>query len=97
GDAALADALTEWCLARLAYFKAPGWILFLDTLPTTGTQKVQKTRIFPAGERPDRLRAPAPHVGVGPLGREGARVVAARLDVGRGRLARAARDHGGRS
>jgi crotonobetaine/carnitine-CoA ligase len=52
GDAALADALTEWCLARLAYFKAPGWILFLDTLPTTGTQKVQKTRIFPAGEDP---------------------------------------------
>ena len=52
GDAALADALFEQCNARLAYFKAPGWVLFLDKLPTTGTQKVQKTQIFAAGEDP---------------------------------------------
>lgn len=50
----LAETLTDWCLDRLAYFKAPGWVLFLDALPTTGTQKVQKTRIFPAGEDPRR-------------------------------------------
>jgi crotonobetaine/carnitine-CoA ligase len=49
---ALAEALFEHCNARLAYFKAPGWMLFLDRLPTTGTQKVQKTEIFPAGEDP---------------------------------------------
>ena len=48
----LAEALFEHCNARLAYFKAPGWVLFLDRLPTTGTQKVQKTQIFAAGEDP---------------------------------------------
>jgi crotonobetaine/carnitine-CoA ligase len=50
--AALAEELVEWCLARLAYFKAPGFILFVAALPTTGTQKVQKARIFPTGEDP---------------------------------------------
>jgi len=53
-DAALADRIFEWCLERLAYFKAPGWILFVPALPTTGTQKVQKTQIFPRGEDPRR-------------------------------------------
>jgi acyl-CoA synthetase (AMP-forming)/AMP-acid ligase II len=53
-DRALADTLTDWCLARLAYFKAPGWMLFLDSLPTTGTQKVQKTQIFAKGDDPRR-------------------------------------------
>jgi len=53
-DAALAGSLFEWCMERLAYFKAPGWILFLDALPTTGTQKVQKTQIFPRDEDPRR-------------------------------------------
>ncbi|HZP36728.1 MAG TPA: AMP-binding protein [Methylomirabilota bacterium] len=49
---ALAERLADHCLERLAYFKAPGWVLFLDALPTTGTQKVQKTQIFPRGEDP---------------------------------------------
>jgi crotonobetaine/carnitine-CoA ligase len=52
--AALAEALFEHCNARLAYFKAPAWVLFLDRLPTTGTQKVQKTQILAAGEDPRR-------------------------------------------
>ena len=51
-DPALAERLFEWCLAKLAYFKAPGWILFVASLPTTGTQKVQKAQIFPRGEDP---------------------------------------------
>jgi len=51
-DVTLAETLFEQCNARLAYFKAPGWFLFLDKLPTTGTQKVQKTQIFKAGEDP---------------------------------------------
>jgi crotonobetaine/carnitine-CoA ligase len=51
-DAALAARVFDWCMERLAYFKAPGWVLFVDALPTTGTQKVQKTRIFPRGEDP---------------------------------------------
>jgi crotonobetaine/carnitine-CoA ligase len=49
---ALAERLADHCLERLAYFKAPGWVLFVDRLPTTGTQKVQKTQIFPKGEDP---------------------------------------------
>ena len=49
---ALAEGLFEWCVQRLAYFKAPGWLLFVPSLPTTGTQKVQKTQIFPRGEDP---------------------------------------------
>jgi len=53
-DAALAGRLSEFCLERLAYFKAPGWVLFVESLPTTGTQKVQKTQIFPRGEDPRR-------------------------------------------
>jgi acyl-CoA synthetase (AMP-forming)/AMP-acid ligase II len=56
GDVELAHRLMDWCLDKLAYFKAPGWVLFLDALPTTGTQKVQKTQIFPPGEDP-RARA----------------------------------------
>jgi acyl-CoA synthetase (AMP-forming)/AMP-acid ligase II len=55
-DRALAEALGEWCRARLAYFKAPGWVLFVPSLPTTGTQKVQKTQIFPRGEDPRAVR-----------------------------------------
>jgi crotonobetaine/carnitine-CoA ligase len=51
---ALAAKIMDRCLARLAYFKAPGWILFVESLPTTGTQKVQKTQIFPPGEDPRR-------------------------------------------
>jgi crotonobetaine/carnitine-CoA ligase len=51
-DAALAGRLADFCLERLAYFKAPGWVLFVESLPTTGTQKVQKAQIFPRGEDP---------------------------------------------
>ena len=46
-DRAMAEALFAHCNARLAYFKAPGWIWFADALPTTGTQKIQKHVIFP--------------------------------------------------
>jgi crotonobetaine/carnitine-CoA ligase len=31
---------------RLAYYKTPGYILFMDDLPVTGTQKVVKHKIF---------------------------------------------------
>jgi crotonobetaine/carnitine-CoA ligase len=53
-DALLAERLFEWCMERVAYFKAPGWMLFLPALPTTGTQKIQKTQIFPRGADPRR-------------------------------------------
>jgi crotonobetaine/carnitine-CoA ligase len=50
--APLAEDLFDWCRQRLAYFKAPGFVLFVASLPTTGTQKVQKAQIFPRGEDP---------------------------------------------
>jgi crotonobetaine/carnitine-CoA ligase len=50
----LGEQLQSWCLSRLAYFKAPGWVLFVEYLPTTGTQKVQKAQILPQGEDPRR-------------------------------------------
>jgi len=53
-DRALAERLCDFCLERLAYFKAPGWVLFVESLPTTGTQKVQKTQLFARGEDPRR-------------------------------------------
>ncbi len=38
----LAHALTQHCLQELAYFKAPGWVAFVPSLPLTLTQKVQR-------------------------------------------------------
>jgi len=43
---ALADALARFALDKLAYFKAPGWVAFLDNLPTTYSQKLRKGEIF---------------------------------------------------
>ena len=42
----LARELFDFTFDRLAYFKPPGWMLFLGQLPTTGTQKIQKAQIF---------------------------------------------------
>ena len=38
-------SIQDWCLERLSYFKAPGHVAFLDTLPTTATNKVQKAKL----------------------------------------------------
>ncbi|MDO8704406.1 MAG: AMP-binding protein [Sulfuricaulis sp.] len=54
-DAALAQRLFDLCMEKLAYYKAPGWLLFLDSLPLTQTQKVQKGKIFPEGQDPRSL------------------------------------------
>ena len=48
----LARELFDWCYERLAYFKAPAWILFMDTLPLGTSAKVQKIHIFPTGADP---------------------------------------------
>lgn len=37
-----AEDIFDWCFERLAYYKAPGYIAFVDQLPTTSTQKVKK-------------------------------------------------------
>ena len=48
----LAETLFAFCLENLAYYKAPGWLLFMAELPTTGTQKIQKHRLFEPGTDP---------------------------------------------
>jgi acyl-CoA synthetase (AMP-forming)/AMP-acid ligase II len=45
-SAATARAIFDWCFDALAYFKAPGWIAFVDALPTTATQKVRKAELI---------------------------------------------------
>ncbi|HXU40883.1 MAG TPA: AMP-binding protein [Burkholderiales bacterium] len=44
-DRATAISMQDWCLERLAYFKAPGIIAFIDELPVTSTNKVQKAKL----------------------------------------------------
>lgn len=41
----LATDITQWCLSELAYYKAPGYIAFVDSLPLTATQKVQRATL----------------------------------------------------
>lgn len=45
-DDGLAQELFDWSFARLAYYKAPGWIRFMADIPVTGTQKIQKHSLF---------------------------------------------------
>jgi len=40
-----AEAIVGWCLTRLAYFKAPGWIAFVDRVPITATLKIQRAEL----------------------------------------------------
>lgn len=40
-EAAAAD-IVQWCLSRLAYYKAPGYVGFVQALPLTTSQKVQR-------------------------------------------------------
>ncbi len=39
---ARARDIASWCLQRMAYYKVPGYIAFVDGLPLTGTQKIQR-------------------------------------------------------
>lgn len=45
-DEATARDLVAYCLRELAYYKAPGWVLFRSDLPTTPTNKIQKNLLF---------------------------------------------------
>ena len=45
-DAArLAYSIVEFCLERLAYYKAPGYVAFCEDLPVTATQKIQRQQL----------------------------------------------------
>jgi acyl-CoA synthetase (AMP-forming)/AMP-acid ligase II len=48
-DLALAEDITRFCLERLQYFKAPGYISFVDALPTTDSQKLRRGAIRELG------------------------------------------------
>ena len=48
----LAKKLFTHVYDKLAYFKAPGWLLFVDELPITSTQKILKHKMFPNNEDP---------------------------------------------
>ena len=41
----LARAIFDYCNERLAYFKSPGYILFIDQLPMTTSQKIQRAEV----------------------------------------------------
>ncbi len=47
-----ARSIFDQAYAQLAYYKPPGWVSFVDELPVTGTQKIQKHMIFAEGEDP---------------------------------------------
>jgi acyl-CoA synthetase (AMP-forming)/AMP-acid ligase II len=49
----LARSIQDQCLERLAYFKAPGYVAFIDALPTTSTNKVQKAKLADFAFDPD--------------------------------------------
>ena len=38
----LAHDIATWALGQMAYYKVPGYIAFVDTLPLTSTQKIQR-------------------------------------------------------
>jgi acyl-CoA synthetase (AMP-forming)/AMP-acid ligase II len=42
--------LTQFCLERLAYFKAPGYVGFCEGLPLTATEKIQRARLKDLGQ-----------------------------------------------
>jgi acyl-CoA synthetase (AMP-forming)/AMP-acid ligase II len=41
-DRMLAEDIVRWSLEQMAYYKAPGWIAFVDSLPLTATEKIQR-------------------------------------------------------
>jgi acyl-CoA synthetase (AMP-forming)/AMP-acid ligase II len=59
-DAKTAASIVRWALAEAAYHKAPGWVAFVNVLPTTATQKLDRanlrilaTRLLEPGREPD--------------------------------------------
>jgi acyl-coenzyme A synthetase/AMP-(fatty) acid ligase len=41
-SAAKAEEIVRWALTQMAYYKVPGYIAFVDALPLTATQKIQR-------------------------------------------------------
>jgi acyl-CoA synthetase (AMP-forming)/AMP-acid ligase II len=41
----LARGIVSWCLERLAYYKAPGYVAFVPEVPLTSTNKIQRGQL----------------------------------------------------
>ena len=54
-DTKIAIDIQDHCLIDMAYFKAPAYFLFVDSLPITNTQKVTKVKIFPENVDPRKV------------------------------------------
>jgi acyl-coenzyme A synthetase/AMP-(fatty) acid ligase len=50
-DEQTAQAIVDWSLAQMAYYKVPGWVAFVGHLPVTATQKVQRGELREAAAR----------------------------------------------
>lgn len=44
-DESAAEEIVRWCLDQMAYYKAPGWIAFVDALPLTPTEKILRAAL----------------------------------------------------
>jgi acyl-coenzyme A synthetase/AMP-(fatty) acid ligase len=53
-EAQTAVSIQDWCFEQLVYFKAPGLVAFLDALPVTATNKVQKAKLADFAVNPTR-------------------------------------------
>jgi len=49
-DRSTAESIVRWSLERLAYYKAPGWVSFVEALPLTPTLKIQRADLKRTGE-----------------------------------------------
>jgi acyl-CoA synthetase (AMP-forming)/AMP-acid ligase II len=46
----LAERIVKFTLSQLAYFKAPGYVAFVDSLPLTTSQKIQRAELKTMGQ-----------------------------------------------
>jgi acyl-CoA synthetase (AMP-forming)/AMP-acid ligase II len=51
GREAFARAVQQFCLDRLAYYKAPGYVGFCERLPLTATEKIQRAQLKELGKQ----------------------------------------------
>jgi acyl-CoA synthetase (AMP-forming)/AMP-acid ligase II len=51
GRQAFAREVQQFCLGRLAYYKAPGYVGFCERLPLTATEKIQRAQLKDLGRQ----------------------------------------------
>ena len=44
-SASLSDDIMQWCLSEMAYYKAPGFIAYVEHVPLTATRKIQRAEL----------------------------------------------------